>query len=394
MEKSNIIIPLFLILQNFTSPVLSMDKECGVASSASSKKPLHLKCDQSIGPQNFEKMINEHPDHPLIKVSTEFLSKKESNEGAHVHTDTQHNKNITSLGLSPHIGSRVNNVIPSTEFEGLQKNLPCTFPMNGRMINFLNLYQLKTGDRKGQYLGANIFNFSDVLSTKNNQQYIATEAPYDKFDYYRMVIDCNAAILVSLTTDKDDSEAGAFPKLRNGLSVVLHHLKKDEIIDVDGYEVKVTEERVKHLGSQTDILIKTLVISKGEEKRELHHIIYKNWLDGSLGSSAEALASLLLTIHHSEKILGSKDTNPLVVNCGYGYGRTGILILMHQLSKMLPTDVNLYDLSKITVDINPLLTVIESNIAQGSPIGIYNTEQEIAKLKLLMESIIAILVRQ
>jgi protein tyrosine phosphatase len=174
----------------------------------------------------------------------------------------------------------------------------------------------------------------------------------------------------------------------------LHHLKKDEIIHVDGYEVKVTEERVEQLQSQTNILIKTLVISKGEEKRELHHIIYKNWLDGSLGSSAEDLASLILTIHHSEKILGSKGTNPVVVNCGYGYGRTGILILMHQLSKMLPPDIDLYDLSKITVDIKPLLNVIEANIAQGSPLGRYNTEQGISRLKSLMETMIAILLRK
>jgi protein tyrosine phosphatase len=205
MEKSNIIMPLFLIMQSFTSPALSVDKEYGLASSTSSKLPLNLKCDQSIDPQDFEKMVNDHPNHPLIKISTEFLSKKESNDITHEHTDTQHNKNITSLGLAPHIGSRVNNVIPAAEFENLQKNLPCTSLMHNRIINFLNLYQLKTGERKGQYLGANIFNFSTVLPTTGNQHYIATEAPYDKFDYYRMVIDCNATILVSLTTDIDDT---------------------------------------------------------------------------------------------------------------------------------------------------------------------------------------------
>ncbi len=385
MKKAWIIGLFFLTIKNFTTPVLSMEIPL--------KKNLKLQCDQSIKRCDFEEMIYTHPEHPLIRASNEFLCRKNSNGIDHSHTDTEHNKSITFAGLAPHIGSRVNNVIPPEEFEYLEKNLPfpCTFPMNGRIINFLNLYQLKTGERKGQYLGANIFNFSQVLSSTGKQQYIATEAPYDKSDYYRMVIDSKAVILVSLTTDTDDSETGAFSKFRNGLSVALHHLKNDEIINVDDYEIKVIEERVEHLEPQTDILIKSIAISKGEEHRKLHHIIYKNWLDGSLGGSASALASLLRTIQHSEKVLDAKATNPLIVNCGYGYGRTGILILMHQLSKMLPADLDNYDLSKITVDINPLLNVLESNIAQGSPIGLYNPEQQTAKLKLLMENMIAIL---
>jgi len=83
----------------------------------------------------------------------------------------------------------------------------------------------------------------------------------------------------------------------------------------------------------------------------LHHLIYKQWPDGGLGNSSEEIADLILTIHQSEKELESTSSHPIVVNCGYGYGRTGILILMHQISKMIPTDLHQYDLSSITVNI-------------------------------------------
>jgi len=192
------------------------------------KKPIVIGLDKKSEKVDYDKLVANNDQHPLVMASSEFLKMKGNCESSILQSNLDHNLALFQKGLSPHYGSRVNNVIPSYESDKLVKTFPHSleklFPMNRRITNILNLYRLKTGERKGCYLGANVFDFSSDLLNGGDQKYIATEAPYDRLDYYRMVIDSKSRILVSLTTDVDDSEKEAFPKIRNGIKTNIHHL--------------------------------------------------------------------------------------------------------------------------------------------------------------------------
>lgn len=296
----------------------------------------------------FDGRIINNSDHSLIKARSQFLRINQNTSCA------EHNQNLVTLGLSPHSGSRVNNVLTSDEFERL-RNCGEIYYMQERPVNFLNLYRLINGPHRDMFMGANILNI-------DSYSYIATEAPYDRDDFYRMILDKKARIIVSLTTEKDDlPETDTFYPLRTGISVALHHLTEGDTVKIEDGSIQFISEI-----EQNDITTKILRVTRHQqEPYVIHHILVKKWMDGTLASSANDMRYLLKRIKQSESELNPHSDNPLVVNCGYGYGRTGILILMHQL-------MHQHDQGKLnldTLDINSLMKIIEVNIAYGSPVG-------------------------
>lgn len=314
--------------------------------------------DQAL--DKFDKTILSNPEHSLIQASSKYTSNNP------MATCADYNNHMAEIGITPHPGSRANNVLTRSQITQFQRCGKVYF-MQTRPINFLNLFQLKTGPHTGQYMGANQFTLKDA-------SYIATEAPFNRDDYYRMILDTNAKILVSLTTATDDlPETNTFFPLRGGLSVALHHLKAGESISFENNQVSFLSEFEKD-GITTKVL---QVTPNNNTPYTIHHIIVKKWMDGTLASSATDLRLLLKRIERSEQELQTNSANPLTVNCGYGYGRTGILILMHQLMRKLNTG----ELELSNLDIQPLLSAIELNVAYGSPTGPDSRESEKKRLK-------------
>jgi protein tyrosine phosphatase len=326
--------------------------------------------------KDFEEILNDNQHNLLVKASKMIL--------AYAKSDAEHNEAMVKAGLTVHRGSRANNLVTTTALDALLKTLPRTRPsynpMNNRILNFDNLYRLKTGPRAGAHLGANLFDLSDYIRQENTQKYIATEAPYDIRDYFRMVIDSKSKILISLTTDIDNDENGVFNEIRDGVRVDLHHLAVDDELKIDGYKIKcITEAKNSKKYGDHDFTIKHISFSKGEDSYLIHHFIYKNWLDGKLLENEKDLLDLIIEINKSKLELNSDYSNPITVNCGYGYGRTGSLILFHQLSEILPKEKGV-----ISVEIEPMIKAIEHNIGFGAPVGI-NAARSQKRIEIIKE---------
>lgn len=203
------------------------------------------------------------------------------------------------------------------------------------------LYRLKSGPNKGKLLGANEVCYESAGGSA--QHYIATEAPYDRKDYYRMVLDTDARVLVSLTRSQE-------PRSHSPLELDSHHLKKDARLMIDGKglrgklggtEIVCNKESTFHSpghANKVPIRVRTYQVHKpGAKPYEIHHIIYKGWKDRHEPASTADTLTLVAAINESLATLGAENKNAVVVNCKFGQDRTNTLILKREIAHILET---------------------------------------------------------
>lgn len=331
-----------------------------------------VKFDRPAREPNYDSLL-ARPDHPLILASSYALVK--------VKSDREHNEHLVHMGYTCHRGSRANNVIPLDKFHRLTRELEhskaVANPMNGRPVNIDNLYRLKAGSRKGAYLGANLFNFSSYHD--DDQLYIATEAPYYPEDYFRMVIDTNSRVLVSVTTEADNGEEAVFFKIRDGVRIDLHHLPTHSYcqLDEDCLVTSVEEvTRAPKFGGEP-LTIAHYQVSNATDSYFIHHIKYKNWIDNYPGHNS-CMLELIAAIDEAQRELQTNSINPITVNCGFGYGRTASLILTHQISRIIPDIIRKQNLSShsivrdedIHIDLSGMIYALQEQLAYKALIGL------------------------
>lgn len=229
--------------------------------------------------------------------------------------------------------------------------------VDDRVVRLDTLYQIKTGPHAGKYIGTNIFSFAPYGGSK--QIYAAGEAPFDGTDFYRMAVDTNIRVIVSLSNNKDEKIAthqdeyhAMSPEKqerceRGGISAELHHLVAEEKEDqhrknkltFDNGSVTYLEETAPE--AVTEIVVKTYQVTTPDDSYKIKHIIYPNWAQYG-GSSEQGPLTIINAINHAQKELFTQSGKAgqtvedfaIAVNCVYGCGRTNTVILMHQLEKL------------------------------------------------------------
>lgn len=355
-----------------------------------------VKFDRPAQEPNYDLLLDQ-PHHPLIHASAAALEQ--------VTSDREHNEYLVRQGHTCHRGSRANNIITLSTFQTLARELEYSkgfaHPMNGRPVNIDNLYRLKTGPRRQAYLGANLFDFSSYLN--DDQLYIATEAPYHLDDYFRMVIDTNSRVLVSVTTDDDNSEEAIFFKIRDGISVDLHHLSPDTLCPIDEHGFVAYEREVirtpKFGGAP--LTVAHYKVSNGDNSYLIHHIKYKNWVDNYPGHNT-CLLELIAAINESQQELQTHSRNPVTVNCGFGYGRTASMILIHQISRMIPAIIKSQHLTSqsmilnenIQIDLWGMIYSLQEQLAYKALIGMSaSPEDRFNKFYAEVQQVVGALIR-
>ncbi len=232
-----------------------------------------------------------------------------------------------------------------------------------RVVRLSTLYKLRNGPNNGKYMGSNIFDFSSFYKDPEtgkmqgepyaHQRYAGSEAPFNGADYYRMVMDNNMRVLVTLSNAKDERIAchkGEYETMaekerlrcqRGGVSAELHILSsRRKKIEFDGYVVRyVSQTRTE---KNTGIIVKTYEVTPPVGKVfGLKHIIYPKWVQYG-ASGGDGPLCIINHINKAQRELFEADGRGfkleqfgIAVNCVYGCGRTNTVILMHQIEKMV-----------------------------------------------------------
>lgn len=351
------------------------------------KDKLEVKFDNPVVTEPTDQsFVEKNNNHPLIVTSKKLLK-----EG--VVSDNEHNNNLKKQGLTVHYGSRANNTMSKATYNNLKRDLAHSiaesgkegknnYPGNAKTVNVGNLYKLKSGPRKEAYLGANLIDFSKYFNKENKKlakKYIGTEAPFSSDDYFRMITDTKSRILVSLTTDVDNKENSSFRIIRGGIGIEQHFIKLNEYVEFDDYKVECTDEFIRESEiSDAKIIVKTLKISNNTESYNVHHIIYKDWNNDQFTSRPENMLDLISAIRESQKKLSSYN-DFITVNCGYGYGRTSILILIDQVANIISERLNSKGIdlnTQIDIELEPMIYSLQNELAYRAVTDVYENASE------------------
>ncbi|RWS10516.1 Receptor-type tyrosine-protein phosphatase U-like protein [Dinothrombium tinctorium] len=161
------------------------------------------------------------------------------------------------------------------------------------------------------------------------RRFVAAQSPLSTTinDYWRMVWDSNATQIVCLTKVVEDGFIKCAPYWpKNGGSEMFGKV----------YVSTISDEMF------TDFGLRRYAVERNDETREIEHYYFIAWPDRNAPNSPKSILELIEKLRQSPK---NKATNPIVVQCSAGVGRTGCFILIYNMLEMM-AKVGYVDLPK------------------------------------------------
>ncbi|CAF1370765.1 unnamed protein product [Rotaria sordida] len=144
--------------------------------------------------------------------------------------------------------------------------------------------------------------------------YIAAESPLPLtvYDFWRMISGSNIHVIVMLIGNDPQLCANYFPR------------NKNEKCRTDEFEIELISEQ-----NRQDYHIRHLRMKfiNGQRIRTIIHLQYIAWDDAQLPLDTKSFIDFINVANSFRRHYG--ETNPCLVHCTAGIGRTGIFILIH-----------------------------------------------------------------
>uniref|UniRef100_A0A8R1DHP2 Tyrosine-protein phosphatase non-receptor type n=1 Tax=Caenorhabditis japonica TaxID=281687 RepID=A0A8R1DHP2_CAEJA len=228
------------------------------------------------------------------------------------------------------------------------------------------------------YINASYVRFENSQRTRNvtfacEKSFIATQGCLEStiHDFWRMVWQENSRVIVMPTMENERREKCAryWPAElnkpeRHGTDIYVtctmekkvHQVVQDEIRGE--LEQEKANRLVKGLAPEPELngdgvsyILRTLIITKGTEKRELRQLQYTTWPDHGCPVHPYAVLNFLEDVDQeydkfNEEMPPGEPQGPIVVHCSAGIGRTGTILVLDalltqvkQVGLLCPVDV-------------------------------------------------------
>ncbi|XP_072026197.1 tyrosine-protein phosphatase non-receptor type 12-like isoform X3 [Amphiura filiformis] len=183
-------------------------------------------------------------------------------------------------------------------------------------------------------VGSDYINASTVKGYSGKNTYVAAQAPLPQtvMDFWRMIWDVNATIIVMSC---NEYEMGKHKCER-------YWVDEGEIKDFNDIKVSMISQR----RVQPDFLIRTLKVKRGsEEERVINQFHYTAWPDHGVPNSVLPIIDMVKLVREYQP----HDDVPLLIHCSAGCGRTGTICVIdfvfNQLKQeAIGADFSLYEL--------------------------------------------------
>ena len=208
---------------------------------------------------------------------------------------------------------------------------------------------LKVPEGQSDYVNASPILLLDSRGNQIGNKYIATQGPKDTSHFWHMVLQetQEPAVVVMLTQTVEGNRekcAQYYPLSMEAPSIVLPQdteaVVDDEVPHDPFWESEkplpsgslTLLELNRDLSSRCEVRKLNLVI--GDESRTVYHYLFVGWPDFTKpeGEDRQALMEL---IKQTGTTAGNTSTNPRIVHCSAGVGRTGTFIALDYLLKEL-----------------------------------------------------------
>lgn len=199
-----------------------------------------------------------------------------------------------------------------------------------------------------------------LKSTKSGTvlKYIATQGPKADswWHFWRMVWKENEspAVIVMVTKTHEQAREKCYPYYPRSTSEPdLRVNEHDEF--GDGFIHDLHLKELSHdQEARTEVREMDLTTADGSESRKVWHLLFEGWPDFSVPEGADKVA-LLKMVELSRQKNSNNSTNPRIVHCSAGIGRSGTFIVLDWLIQELEEGA----LDNPADDEDPVIKVVE-----------------------------------
>ncbi|CAP23994.2 Protein CBR-PTP-2 [Caenorhabditis briggsae] len=213
------------------------------------------------------------------------------------------------------------------------------------------------------YINASYVRFENSQRTKNvtfacEKSFIATQGCLDStiVDFWKMVWQENSRVIVMPTMENERKEKCAryWPtevnkEMKNGeITVTCTIERKVQRLVTEEVKVELEKERAIRIGKglvpEAELnaegvshILRTLLIKKGKEVREVRQLQYLTWPDHGCPLHPYAVLNFLEDVDreydyfNAQPITATLPQGPIVVHCSAGIGRTGTVLVLDAL---------------------------------------------------------------
>lgn len=220
-----------------------------------------------------------------------------------------------------------------------------------------NRVKLEVPEGQFDYINASPI-ILESTSSKTPLTYIATQGPKsDSWSHiWRMIWKENAAtsVVVMLTQTYEANREKCFPYYPQSLANPDMRINENDEFE-DGFMHNLHLASMEHNDeARTQVREIDMVTDDGSESRKIWHLLFAGWPDFSVPEGADRAAMLkLIDISRSKN--DDNTTNPRIVHCSAGIGRSGTFIALDWLMQELDEG----SLDEVPDNEDPVLKVVE-----------------------------------
>ncbi|XPS68685.1 Protein-tyrosine-phosphatase [Ascochyta lentis] len=236
-----------------------------------------------------------------------------------------------------------------------------TYAPRNRYVNVdpyqANRVHLDVPDGVFDYINASPITLHSTKS-KTPLRYIATQGPKaDSWSHFwRMLWSENEspAVIVMVTRTHEQAREKCYPYYPSSTSDPDLRINEHDEFG-DGFIHNLHLAHLSHDdASRTEVREIDMTTEDGSESRKIWHLLFEAWPDFSVPEGADK-AALLKMVDLSRQKNSNNSTNPRIVHCSAGIGRSGTFIALDWLIQELEEG----SLDNPAEDEDPLLRVVE-----------------------------------
>ncbi|KAF3004841.1 hypothetical protein E8E13_004628 [Curvularia kusanoi] len=200
----------------------------------------------------------------------------------------------------------------------------------------------------------------ELKSTKSGTvlKYIATQGPKgDSWSHFwRMVWQQNEspAVVVMVTKTHEQGREKCYPYYPQSIAEPDLRVNEDDEFE-DGFIHNLHLKELSHdQEANTEVRELDMTTEDGSESRKIWHLLFEGWPDFSVPEGADK-AALLKMVELSRQKNSNNSTNPRIVHCSAGIGRSGTFIALDWLIQELEEG----SLDEPDDDDDPVVQVVE-----------------------------------
>ena len=220
-----------------------------------------------------------------------------------------------------------------------------------------NRVKLKVPEGHSDYINASPIVLKNTKS-ETVMQFIATQGPKADISshIWRMIWHetVSPAVVIMLTQTHESGREKCHPYFPQTLSAPTLTLNEDDEFE-DGFTSTVTLQSVSEdEAARAQIRELEMSIADSEEKKKIYHLLFAGWPDFAVPEGENRLA-LLKLIDMSHSLNADNASNPRIIHCSAGVGRTGTFIALDWLLRELEEG----SLDEVNDDVDPVVQVVQ-----------------------------------